>query len=79
MSRSVPAMMSSPISPRSEAWKAVTYHGTVNGTIDLGSGNDTFKGGNNAEKVQDGDGADTWLGGGNDRAVRRTQHRRRRH
>jgi Ca2+-binding RTX toxin-like protein len=45
----------------------VIKHGTVNGVIDLGGGADKFKGGNNAETVQDGDGADNYnLGGGND-------------
>ena len=41
--------------------------GTILGTIDLGEGNDTFKGGNKAEIVQDGSGGDNYsLGGGKD-------------
>ena len=42
-------------------------HGKVFGIIDLGTGDDKFFGGNNAETVIDNDGADTYtLGGGDD-------------
>jgi hypothetical protein len=42
-------------------------NGVVNGTIDLGDGDDHFKGGASAETVRDGGGSDTYsLGGGND-------------
>ncbi len=45
----------------------VTTSGKVGGIIDLGTGNDTFNGGANAETVKDGDGADVInLRGGND-------------
>jgi Ca2+-binding RTX toxin-like protein len=45
----------------------VIKSGKITGTIDLGTGNDKFFGGANAETVRDGDGADiVSLGGGND-------------
>ena len=45
----------------------VVINGTINGTIDLGAGDDKFFGGANSETVTDGDGSDAIiLGGGND-------------
>jgi len=42
-------------------------HGSIIGLIELGDGNDSFSGGETAEKLRDGNGADTVrFGGGND-------------
>jgi serralysin len=47
--------------------EGIRYDGVVTGTIDLGKGDDTFRGGNNKETVRDGDGKDTIsLSGGDD-------------